>query len=89
MLDVCMGGRVAEELTFGPDAVTTGASNDLEKATQIASSMVRKYGMGDTVGLRSLEADERLSPEASRLVDEEVKRLLDVSACLLAAADAC
>ena len=48
-----LGGRAAEEVVF--DTVTTGASNDIEKATQIARAMITQYGMSEKFGLMSLE----------------------------------
>ena len=48
-MDVAMGGRVAEEIIFGLDNITTGASSDLEHATRIATNMVTKFGMTDSV----------------------------------------
>ena len=82
-LDVCMGGRVAEELVFGEDHVTSGAVSDIQKATQIAKRMVMYYGMGskDTVGVVRYDADnlESLSPETREAIDKEVRGLLDSS----------
>lgn len=49
MMDTLMGGRVAEELIFGPEKITTGASNDLKKATKMATNMVKDWGMSDKV----------------------------------------
>ncbi len=78
------GGRAAEELIF--DSVTTGAANDIERATSIAKSMITRYGMSDAFGFMGLatiesqylDATSRLdcSPETAKLVDEEVKKLL-------------
>ena len=50
-MDVAMGGRVAEELTFGAEHITSGASSDLESATRIAKMMVSKFGMTDAVSM--------------------------------------
>jgi ATP-dependent metalloprotease len=78
MLDVTMGGRVAEELIFGSDEVTTGASSDLRQATRLAREMVTKYGFSEKVGLASTDyADYGLSHETRQAIEEEVKRMLD------------
>ncbi|KAJ1343594.1 hypothetical protein BSLG_001863 [Batrachochytrium salamandrivorans] len=81
MLDVCMGGRVAEELIFGEDNITTGASSDLQKATSVAREMVLSYGMSDKVGLQSFsnESFEQASSQTRALVESEVKLLLESS----------
>jgi cell division protease FtsH len=85
MLAFAMGGRVAEEVVF--NEVSTGAQNDLEKATQIARAMVAEYGMSEKVGPISLgredsnpfwpTASSKISGETAHLIDEEVRRLLD------------
>ena len=79
-LDVCMGGRVAEELVFGADAVTSGARSDLQQATALARHMVSECGMSDAIGPMYLadSASGRFKPSADteRAVDEEVRRLL-------------
>lgn len=54
-MDTMMGGRAAEELIFGAEKVTSGASDDLKKATSIAQRMVKDWGMSDKVGLRTIE----------------------------------
>ena len=86
MLAVTMGGRVAEELIF--DEVTTGASNDLEKATKIALSMVKRYGMSQALGPRTFGKREELvflgreiseerdyGDRVAEEIDQEVKEL--------------
>ena len=80
-MDVCMGGRVAEELIYGADNVTSGASSDFEQATQIAISMVERWGMSDKVGfvshknLTARGGEARVSQHTRAAVDSEVKRL--------------
>ncbi len=79
-IDVCMGGRIAEELIYGTDEVTTGASNDLEKATAYAKEMVVRYGMSDKVGPVSHtdEALDKLSTETRAVIESEIKSMLEV-----------
>ena len=76
-LDVCMGGRVAEELIFGKDEVTTGALSDLQQATRLATYMVGEVGLSNLVGpvhVDSMSKGGRRATEA--LVDKEVVQLL-------------
>ena len=83
-LVVCMGGRAAEEVVF--DSVTTGASNDIQQATNLARAMVTQYGMSEKFGLMGLESRESMyldngsvlncSDETASHVDEEVMRIL-------------
>ena len=89
---LCMlfGGRVAEEMIFGREQVTTGAGNDIERATQIARRMVTQFGMSDALGLmavgegdhevflgRELSQRRSVSEHTAQLVDREVKAILD------------
>lgn len=73
-LDVCMGGRVAEELIFGQEYITTGASSDLHTATELAQYMVSTCGMSDAIG--PVYIKERPSAEMQSRIDAEVVRLL-------------
>jgi len=83
-----LGGRVAEKLVL--DDISTGASNDIERATQIARNMVTKYGMSDKIGTitlgsrqdevflgRDFTAQKEYSEETASLIDEEVKSIVD------------
>jgi cell division protease FtsH len=87
---VAMGGRVAEELIFGGDNVTTGASSDIQQATKMARRMVMQWGMSAAVGPilhgqtqeevflgYSLGNREHMSEETARLIDAEVKRIVE------------
>lgn len=84
------GGRVAEELIFGADAVTTGASNDIERATEIARNMVTKWGLSEALGPltygedqgevflgRTMTQRSEVSDETSRKIDAEVRKIID------------
>ncbi|WP_428995166.1 ATP-dependent zinc metalloprotease FtsH [Lysobacter enzymogenes] len=84
------GGRVAEELIFGGDKVTTGASNDIERATKMARNMVTKWGLSDEMGPiaygeeedevflgRSVTQHKNVSNETARKIDEVVRGILD------------
>ena len=87
---VSLGGRVAEELVF--DDITTGASQDIKQATQLAKSMVTKYGMSDNIGLicydndddevfigRDLAHTRGYSEGVASAIDQEIKRIIDDS----------
>ena len=77
-IDVCMGGKVAEELVYGADNVTTGASSDITNATQIAYSMVTQAGMSEALGNIDLSTDYgRLSSETKQRIETEVRRLVE------------
>ncbi len=86
------GGRVAEEIVFGSDHVTTGASNDIERATNIARNMVTKWGLTEKLGPltysedegeiflgRSITQHKHMSDDTARLIDEEVRRIVEAA----------
>ncbi|MBT3325694.1 MAG: ATP-dependent metallopeptidase FtsH/Yme1/Tma family protein [Gemmatimonadales bacterium] len=89
-LAMLFGGRVAEEMQFGPESVTTGAGNDIERATSMVRKMVTTFGMSEVIGLvavgdaesevflgREIGHRRTVSEHTARLVDQEVKRKLD------------
>ncbi|MEE3197186.1 MAG: ATP-dependent metalloprotease, partial [Pseudomonadota bacterium] len=84
------GGRIAEEVVFGPACVTTGAANDIERATEIARNMVTKWGLSDRLGPltyseddgeiflgRSVTRHKQVSDMTAHVIDEEVRQLVD------------
>ncbi|XP_062984120.1 ATP-dependent zinc metalloprotease YME1L1 isoform X4 [Elgaria multicarinata webbii] len=75
-MDVSMGGRVAEELIFGGDHITTGASSDFDNATQIAKLMVTKFGMSEKLGVMTYTDTGKLSPETQSAIEQEIRILL-------------
>ena len=88
-LAIIMGGRVAEELKFGYDNVTSGASSDINAATNLARAMVTEWGMSDVLGPirysensnevflgRAVTQNQNMSEETARLVDAEIKRFV-------------
>merc|ERR1711871_1198277 len=77
-LDVCMGGKVAEEQIYGADKTTTGVSEDLRQATRLARYMITECGMNDAVGPIYVKdyQDKQHSADLQRKVDEEVSKVL-------------
>ena len=84
------GGRIAEEIIFGRDSVTTGASNDIERATDLARNMVTKWGLSDRMGPltyseesgevflgRQVTQTKQVSDETAHAIDEEVRRVIE------------
>lgn len=84
------GGRIAEELIYGKDSVTTGASNDIERATSLARSMVTKWGLSERLGPLTYSEDEgevflgrsvtqhkNMGDDTARIIDEEIRSLID------------
>ena len=85
-----MGGRIAEEIIFGHDKVTSGASSDIDMVTKMAKNMVTKYGMSTELGTiaygeneeevflgRSVTKQQNMSEETAKKIDAEVKKIVD------------
>jgi len=86
------GGRIAEELIYGTDSVTTGASNDIERATEIAHKMVKHWGMSKALGPlaygeddgevflgRQVTKHKHISDKTFDLIDIEIRKIIDVN----------
>jgi cell division protease FtsH len=86
------GGRMAEELVFGKENITTGAGHDIQQATKIAKAMVTEYGFSDKLGRlrfseneeevflgRSVTQSKHISDSTAQLIDEEVRALIDIA----------
>ncbi|PIE37682.1 MAG: ATP-dependent metalloprotease [Gammaproteobacteria bacterium] len=85
------GGRIAEEMTLGPDGITTGASNDIQRATEIARKMVTQWGLSEKMGplmydeggeevflgRTAAQTHKGISDETARQIDDEVRRIID------------
>ena len=87
-LAVSMGGRVAEEIIFGHEKVSSGASSDIKYATKLARAMVNEWGMSEKVGPLDFASDDQvaygfpsqgntMSDETAKLLDAEVRRLVE------------
>jgi cell division protease FtsH len=90
---VALGGRVAEEIIFGEEEVTTGASNDLQQVARVARQMITRFGMSDRLGPvalgrqngggvflgRDIASDRDFSNETASAIDEEVRQLVDTA----------
>ena len=90
MISSLFGGRIAEQLIYGDDKVTTGASNDIERATEIARKMVTQWGLSNKMGPmlyaeeegevflgRSMSKAKHMSDDTARAIDAEIKSLID------------
>jgi cell division protease FtsH len=91
-LAMAMGGRVAEEITFGKDMVSNGASGDIKMATNMARMMVTEWGMSDRIGMvaygensqeiflgHSVTQSKNLSEETARIIDSEIRGIIDMA----------
>jgi len=92
LIATLFGGRIAEELIFGNDAVTTGASNDIERATELARNMVTRWGLSDRLGPlsyseeagevflgRSVTQHKQVSDVTAHVIDEEVRSVIELN----------
>ncbi|MEY6433328.1 ATP-dependent zinc metalloprotease FtsH [Thioalkalicoccus limnaeus] len=90
MISSLFGGRVAEEMIFGPQYVTTGASNDIERATEISRNMVTRFGLSERLGPLAYAEDEgevflghavtqqsKISAQTAREIDQEIRAIID------------
>jgi cell division protease FtsH len=89
-ISTLFGGRLAEEMIFGPEAVTTGASNDIERATEIARKIVTRFGLSDGLGPlayseeegevflgRAITQHSHISAQTARQIDQEIRAIID------------
>lgn len=90
-LAIAMGGRVAEELKFGKDKITSGASSDIQQATRLARAMITRWGFSDKIGTidysddtggntflgQQIGSSSSISSGTAKLIEEEVRRLID------------
>jgi cell division protease FtsH len=89
---VALGGRLAEEIIFGEEEVTTGASNDLQQVARVAKQMITRFGMSDRLGPvtlgrqqgnmflgRDIMSERDFSEETAAAIDEEVRKLVDTA----------
>jgi len=88
-LSSLFGGRIAEEIIFGEDSVTTGASNDIQRATELATNMVKKWGLSAIVGplafteeegsgfLGQGQSDKAMSASTAEKIDDEIRKLIE------------
>jgi cell division protease FtsH len=89
---VALGGRLAEEIIFGEEEVTTGASNDLQQVARVDKQMITRFGMSDRLGPvalgrqqgnmflgRDIMSERDFSEETAAAIDEEVRKLVDTA----------
>ncbi|PCI71797.1 MAG: ATP-dependent metalloprotease [Gammaproteobacteria bacterium] len=92
MLSMLYGGRIAEEMLNGPEQVTTGASNDIKRATEVARNMVTQWGFSEKLGPlmyaeeegevflgRSVTQTKHVSDDTAKIIDDEVRRIIDIN----------